>query len=100
MKNAIYISGKITGTTDFLDRFAKAEEYLKDKYPNTPIVNPAKLSMIMPAGSVWDDYMVVSMALVSRCSQIYMLKGWETSLGAQEELQYALEHDYELELEQ
>ena len=29
-KLRVYISGKITGTTDFIERFAKAEEKLKN----------------------------------------------------------------------
>lgn len=42
----IYISGPITGTTDYKERFAVAEEKLKAN--GYEVVNPAKLAAALP----------------------------------------------------
>lgn len=66
----VYISGPITGTHDFMHRFAKAEAELKKQ--GFSVINPAA---------------------------VYMLKGWEKSCGANREYGYALAKDYIVMLE-
>ena len=85
----IYISGAITGTNDFMERFQKAEEKLKEA--GHMVYNPARANSYMPDGTSYEEYMKVSFCLLDLADTIYMLKGWENSKGARRELEYAKE---------
>ena len=76
----IYISGAITGTEDFRERFLKAEKELIAVGHDT--VNPARLNDIMPKDATHGEYMRMSFELLDICDAIYMLDGWENSKGA------------------
>lgn len=90
----IYISGGITGVKNYMWHFDKSEKKLiSDGYMQ--IINPAKVSCALPVLS-HDGYMTVCMALLSLCDSIYMLKGYERSKGAMQELEYAREHGYKV----
>lgn len=71
----IYISGKITGTTDYMQRFESAEKALS----NYTVINPAKVNAQLPKETVWEEYMKMSMCMLEMCNAIYMLKGWEVA---------------------
>lgn len=92
-----YISGPITGTHDYLDRFGRAEVDLlaRGEIP----VNPAKVCDRLPKLLEWGEYMQVALAMLGLCERIYLLKGWQGSKGARIEVAYALEHGYEIEEE-
>ena len=87
----IYISGKITGTTDYMERFAAAEKYLSDK--GHTVVNPAKVNGAMPEDMTWEEYMEMSLCMLRLCGAIFMLKGWEDSAGANVEYVQAVNDD-------
>lgn len=76
----VYISGPITGTGDYMERFAEAQKYLESK--GFTVINPALVNFNLPESTTWDQYMEVSLVLLSWCDAIYMLKGWEDSKGA------------------
>lgn len=76
----IYISGAITGTTDYKERFAVAEEKLKAN--GYEVVNPARVTESLPKSFTWRQYMRVALSAMAPCDAIYMLKGWEHSRGA------------------
>lgn len=80
-----YIAGPITNTPDYKERFAKAEEYLKDQ--NNIVINPTK---ILPVGLPHKAYLPICMALIDACDCVYMLEGWEKSKGASAEYHYAV----------
>lgn len=93
----VYISGKITGTTDYYDRFANTERKLYKSGFN--VVNPVRktehlvskheaLNLPHPE---WSDYMRECMLAIAGCDTIYMLKGWEDSKGARLEHHIAWE---------
>lgn len=87
----IYISGAITGTDDYMERFKAAEDMLKaDGYM---VYNPAHANSFMPEGTTYEEYMKVSFLLLDMADTIYMLKGWEKSCGANREYGYALAKD-------
>ncbi len=75
----VYISGKITGTTDYMERFAAAEKALTEK--GYEVINPAKTNATLPPTTPYEGYIKVSRALLSLCDEIYMLGGWQDSKG-------------------
>lgn len=89
----IYISGKITGTNDYLQRFERAEIELQGK-KEIPI-NPAKVNDKLPKLS-YTDYLKMSLCMLSLCDSVYMLRGWEESTGSKLEWEYAKAHKYKI----
>lgn len=84
----IYISGPITGQNNYIERFAAAEELLKEAGYES--INPAEELMEMPKNSTHEEYMEKAIALLACCEGIYMLEGWENSKGAKIELDWAI----------
>lgn len=87
----VYISGAITGTNDYMERFAKAEEQLAND--GFVVVNPAKVNAQLPDSTSYEEYMNMSFCMLEMCDAIYMLKGWITSCGSNRELGYAMAKD-------
>lgn len=87
----VYISGAITGTSDYMERFEKAEEQLVND--GFIVVNPAKVNGQLPVETTWEEYMKMSICMLDMCEAIYMLKGWKNSRGACIEYGYALGTD-------
>ena len=83
----IYISGPITNVLDYKEKFARAEQDLKAKYPDAEIINPTVLDKLP---LTYDEYMELDLRLLGMCEGIYMLEGWEDSKGANREYGFAL----------
>lgn len=94
--NKIYISGKITGTKDYMQRFRMAESEIYFKYHEINIINPAKVNDNLPESTTYQEYMKMSLCMLSMCDTIYMLKGWRDSKGARLEHEYAKAHNYKI----
>ena len=90
----IYISGKITGTDDYLQRFEAAENHLNNMNI-LDIVNPAKVNSYLPELS-YNQYIKMSLCMLEMCDTIYMLKGWEDSTGAKLEWEFAKANNYKI----
>lgn len=90
----VYISGAITGTSDYMERFAKAEEILTKQ--GLSVINPAKVNSMMPKDTTYDQYMQMAFTMLSFCECIYMLDGWEKSKGATWEMDYAQRNKIEI----
>ena len=84
----VYISGPITGVSDYMEKFEAAEKELKEK--GYTVVNPAKINYGMPEDMTYEEYMEIDIRLIDLCDAIYMIRGWEMSLGANREYGYAL----------
>ena len=91
MQKTIYISGKITETDDYKDRFLKAEQKL----------NPVKAGKwleryLAPKFPTWVEYMKQDIKAMMLADCIYMLKGYRESKGARLELFLAKVLQYEI----
>lgn len=87
----IYISGAISNTDDFMERFAKAEKELTEQ--GYSVVNPAKVNAQLPNDTNYEEYMKMCFCMIDICESIFMLQGWEKSCGANRELGYAMAKD-------
>ncbi len=88
----IYISGAITGTVNYMERFAEAEKLLTKK--GYTVINPAKINAQLPPSTSYEEYMQMSLFLMDMCDVMYQLKGWQNSKGANREYGYALAKDF------
>lgn len=84
----IYISGKITGTDDYMQRFERAQKELEKE--GHSVINPAEVNSKLPKDTTYEEYMKMSLTMLDMCKGIYMLEGWEDSKGANREYGYAL----------
>lgn len=83
----IYLSGPITGIADYHQRFEWAKSRL-EAAGHYDIVNPAELDKVIQRGS-YEEYMKICLMLIDGCTDMVMLPGWESSLGANREYGYA-----------
>lgn len=84
----VYLSGKISGL-DFEDvkkRFSEAEELLKGLCFD--VVNPLKNGL--PEESSWITHLCKDIELLHECNYIYMMDGWQDSVGACVEYDFAV----------
>lgn len=77
----VYVAGAMTGKFDYKRYFMEAEEYLKEM--GHIVVNPAYL----PEGL--SDYFEINKAMIDQCDAIYVLLGYENSVGTKKEIEYA-----------
>ena len=89
-KCRIYISGPISGTKDYVERFGKAG--LKLMIEGYNVINPACIAAVIPH-LTYEEYMKLDLKLMDMCEAVYMLKGWQESKGANREYGYALAKD-------
>ena len=85
----VYISGPITGTDDYMERFKVAEIFLRGQ--GHEVVNPAVENSELPTGTSWERYMGESLRMLCECDAIYMMRNWMMSRGARLERSVALQ---------
>ena len=88
-----YIAGPIAGVKDYKTSFTIAEAKLWAE--GYKILNPAKL----PADLSDSQYLPICISMVEQADCVFLLKGWEHSLGAVAEATYAArqgKHIYEI----
>lgn len=66
-------------------------------YSQDGVMNPARILKCMPPDTTYKEFMQMSITMLKMCDQIYMLKGWEKSCGANQEYGYALACDMIIE---
>ena len=59
---SVYISGPITGTDDYMERFKEAEAKLREAGYDP--VNPAEINSHLPEDTSWETYMGQSLKLL------------------------------------
>lgn len=87
-KTRVYISGPITGTSDYMERFSESEKALERR--GYSVINPAKIGAALPKDMLYEEIVAIDMKLLECADMIYMLRGWQTSIGANREYGYAL----------
>lgn len=86
-ETTIYIAGPMTGLPDFnYPTFNQKAEELRAQ--GFGVHNPAELNL--DPRTPWGECIQASEPLLYQCDAIYMLKGWQSSLGARREHLYAL----------
>lgn len=85
----IYIAGPITGTDDYMLRFAVAEERLQKE--GHTVLNPVRVAAELPEEASYEEYINLGICLLDMCEGIFMLKNWDTSKGATIEMVHAIE---------
>lgn len=88
MSMKIYISGPITGTDNFMERFEKVEQEYKEL--GHEVINPAKLNLLLPESTTHSQYMSMCYPMMDMCDTIVLMHGWEESKGAIMEIEYAI----------
>ena len=86
----IYISGGITNVPNFMERFAEAENRLRNAYPKAEVINPALVNSNLPKSTTHEQYMKMSFLMLDMADYVYMLNNWRESCGASQEYGYAL----------
>lgn len=81
----IYISGPIEGVDNYREKFERAKRIIEKGGHNA--INPAGLDL---SGLTREQILDTDLILLDLCDTIYMLKGWESSCGANREYGYAL----------
>ena len=88
----IYIAGKITGDSNYKDKFKYYELYYR--LQGHTVLNPAVLPM---SDSIsYEAYIRMSKAMLEESETIVMLPDYEESKGALQELQWAIEQGKEV----
>lgn len=85
-KTKVYISGKISGDSNYRFKFACAKAYLKEL--GYKVVSP--VSYFDDDTKSWEFYMKRSIKRMMACDCIYMIPDWGFSKGAQIEYKLAL----------
>ncbi len=83
----VYLSGGITGISGYMEVFERAEKLLSEL--GHVVINPAKVNGMLPAETTYQEYMKMSETMLDMADSIYMINGWEKSVGAKYERHYA-----------
>ena len=87
MNNRIYISGAITNNPNHESDFLDAQIKLLER--GYQVINPVIVGKQLPKDLSYKEYMQIDLKLLDLCDSIYMLEGWENSIGACCEYSYA-----------
>lgn len=79
----IYIAGSITGNRHYKSQFRATEEMFQRE--RHIVLNPADL----PVGMKPADYMRICFAMLDSADIVFFQSGWEESIGARLEFDYA-----------
>lgn len=87
----VYLSGPITGTEDFKERFEYGEAKLYQKFKDTArAVNPVKIGEQLPETISYEQIMQICFDTIEACDIVLMMPGWQKSMGCNQEYGYAL----------
>lgn len=94
----IYISGAVTGVTDYVGKFYNKTFHLNEKNNQYGLyfINPVemngqfdKIGIYHNEPLSYDDFMKLCYTELELCDGIYLMNGWRDSIGANRELGFA-----------
>lgn len=86
-----YISGPISGTDDYEERFAAAEKFVREQLVLDPVNPVAETAQIRKRGLLGrEELLKIDLMLLDKCTTIALMPGWEKSCGACMEYGFAL----------
>lgn len=95
----VYVSGPIKGHDDFMEKFKEATEEVAEwaEAVNAAEVEPCGRfngqcrypGEMLDSGHTWQCFLRYDLEIMVHCDGIYMMRGWEKSKGASEELRIA-----------
>ena len=87
----VYLSGPITGTEDYKDRFEFGEIKVNQKFRNTArAINPVKIAEQLPSTISYEAIMQICFDTINSCDIVLLMPGWEDSKGCNQEYGYAI----------
>lgn len=94
----IYVSGAVTGITDYIGKFSNKTFHLNEKNNQYGLyfINPVEMNSQFDKIGIdhheplsYDDFMKLCYTELELCDGIYMMNGWRNSMGANRELGFA-----------
>ena len=94
----IYVSGAVTGVTDYIAVFSNKTCYLNKKNNQYGLyfINPVAMNSQFDRRDInnnqllsYDDFMKLCYMELEVCDGIYLMNGWRNSMGANRELGFA-----------
>lgn len=101
----IYVSGAVTGVTDYTGKFYNKTFHLNDKNNQYGLyfINPIEMNSQFDNAKEpisYDDFMKLCYTELALCDGIYMMNGWRKSFGANRELGFAVGQKKKIFLEE
>ena len=84
----VYIAGPISNEPDYIKKFEKAKRQIKLMLPDCEVINPAKLSEVLPKGKHY-EYLQICYKLIAIADAVVLLPNWDSSIGAIKEQVFA-----------
>lgn len=96
----IYISGKVTGDSGYIEKFKEAEKKVRQQYKGCGVINPVAVVQAISAATkesmTYGECMEIDLCLLEMCDAIYLLPDWKESKGAIMEYHKARAMGYEI----
>lgn len=84
----VYMAGPISKEPDYIKKFEKAKRQIKLMLPDCDVINPAKLSEVLPKGKHY-EYLQICYKLIAIADAVVLLPNWDSSIGTIKERLFA-----------
>lgn len=84
----VYIAGPISNEPDYIKKFENAKRQIKSVLPDCEVINPAKLSEVLPKGKHY-EYLQICYKLIAITDAVVLLPNWDSSISTIKENVFA-----------